>query len=130
MARYLVTGGCGFIGSHLVDALVAQGDRVIVLDNLSTGTRKYVPSEAELVVGDICDAETVKQTMAKVDACFHATCFHLSRFFRVIWGYLFAPLNSKGYCDMFEIINCTCLLSEMRVDFISNQLPVRHKVSK
>lgn len=71
MARYLITGGCGFIGSHLVDALVAQGDSVIILDNLSTGTRKYVPSEAELVVGDICDAETVKQTMAKVDACFH-----------------------------------------------------------
>ena len=39
MAKYLVTGGCGFIGSHLVDALISQGHDVKVLDNLSTGKR-------------------------------------------------------------------------------------------
>ncbi|HTW11098.1 MAG TPA: NAD-dependent epimerase/dehydratase family protein, partial [Solirubrobacteraceae bacterium] len=43
MAHYLVTGGCGFIGSHLADALVAHGHRVRILDNLSTGKRENAP---------------------------------------------------------------------------------------
>ncbi len=53
--RAIVTGGAGFIGSHVAEALVARGDEVHVLDNLSTGKRENVPSEAELHVGDIRD---------------------------------------------------------------------------
>ena len=71
MANYLVTGGCGFIGSHLVDALIAAGDRVVVLDDLSTGTRDNLNPGADLVVGDICDAPLVKRLMAGMDGCFH-----------------------------------------------------------
>jgi UDP-glucose 4-epimerase len=53
----LVTGGAGFIGSHLADALVAAGHRVVVLDNLSTGKRERVPTTARFVKGDLrtCD---------------------------------------------------------------------------
>jgi UDP-glucose 4-epimerase len=51
----LVTGGAGFIGSHVADAFLARGDRVWVLDNLSRGKRSNVPEGAELVVGDITD---------------------------------------------------------------------------
>ena len=53
----LVTGGCGFIGSHVVDALVADGHRVRVLDNLSTGHRENLNPAANLTVGDVADAE-------------------------------------------------------------------------
>jgi UDP-glucose 4-epimerase len=51
-----VTGGAGFIGSHLVDALLARGERVVVLDDLSTGDRTRVPPAARFVKGDVRDA--------------------------------------------------------------------------
>ena len=51
----LVTGGAGFIGSHLVDALLEAGHDVTVFDNLSTGCRDQVPEQARFVQGDIRD---------------------------------------------------------------------------
>jgi len=71
MSLFLVTGGAGFIGSHLVDALLARGDRVRVLDDLSTGKRENLPAEAELIVGDVADPAAVAGAMACVDGCFH-----------------------------------------------------------
>jgi UDP-glucose 4-epimerase len=71
MALYLVTGGAGFIGSHLVDALLARGDRVRVLDDLSTGKRENLDPAAELIVGDVADAPCVAGAMQGVDGCFH-----------------------------------------------------------
>jgi len=71
MALYLVTGGAGFIGSHLADALLARGDQVRVLDNLSTGKRENLGSEATLIVGDVADAAVVAGAMEGVDGCFH-----------------------------------------------------------
>ena len=74
--RYLVTGGAGFIGSHLVEALAARGDQVLVLDDLSTGERRNVehllPSgSVELVEGSIMDAALTDDCVQRVDACFH-----------------------------------------------------------
>jgi UDP-glucose 4-epimerase len=71
MSRFLVTGGCGFIGSHLADALVAQGHRVRILDNLSTGKRGNAPAAAELVIGDIVDRQAVAQCVEGMDGVFH-----------------------------------------------------------
>ncbi len=71
MALYLVTGGAGFIGSHLVDALLARGDAVRVLDDLSTGKRENLDPRAELTVGDVADAQAVATVMDGVDGCFH-----------------------------------------------------------
>lgn len=71
MATYLVTGGAGFIGSHLCDALVARGDRVRVLDDLSTGHRSNLPSEAAFIEGDIADPAAAAAAMEGVDGCFH-----------------------------------------------------------
>jgi UDP-glucose 4-epimerase len=71
VALYLVTGGAGFIGSHLTDALLGRGDQVRVLDNLSTGKRENLDPRAVLIVGDIADAQTVAKAMDGVDGCFH-----------------------------------------------------------
>jgi UDP-glucose 4-epimerase len=71
VANYLVTGGCGFIGSHLCDALVARGDRVRILDDLSTGKKSNRNPKAELMVGDVVDQARVAQAMEGMDGCFH-----------------------------------------------------------
>lgn len=71
MASYLVTGGCGFIGSHLADALLGQGHAVRVLDDLSTGKRSNLQSGAELIVGDVADPRAVARAMEGVAGCFH-----------------------------------------------------------
>jgi UDP-glucose 4-epimerase len=69
--RALVTGGAGFIGSSVAAALVARGDEVRVLDDLSTGFRENVPEGAELLVGDVRDLETVRAATAGVEVVFH-----------------------------------------------------------
>src|SRR5579862_1099771 len=67
----LVTGGAGFIGSHLVDALVGAGLRVRVIDNFATSTRQYLNRAAELVEGDIRDASSIGDAFEGVDTVFH-----------------------------------------------------------
>ena len=59
----LVTGGAGFIGSHLADELLRLGYRVRVLDNLSTGKAEYVDSRVEFIEGDVRDADAVERAM-------------------------------------------------------------------
>ena len=74
MTRYLVTGGAGFIGSHVAKALAAAGHEVVVLDNLSTGRRSNLDDargSLELVVGSITDLDTVERCCRGVDCVFH-----------------------------------------------------------
>ncbi|MFC3085541.1 NAD-dependent epimerase/dehydratase family protein [Tabrizicola soli] len=80
MAEYLVTGGCGFVGSHLAEALIAGGDRVVVLDNLSSGKRENLPPGARLVEGDVADPEAVAQA---IRGC--AGVYHLAGAASVAW---------------------------------------------
>jgi nucleoside-diphosphate-sugar epimerase len=67
----LVTGGAGFIGSHLVDALVEAGLRVRVIDNFATSTREYLNRKSELVESDIRDASSIGEAFDGVDTVFH-----------------------------------------------------------
>lgn len=76
--RVLVTGGAGFVGSHLVDALLARGDRVRILDNLDPQVhgpdrRKpdWVPDDAELIVGDMRDPDAVRESLRDIDVVYH-----------------------------------------------------------
>ena len=74
--RHLITGGAGFIGSHLADRLAARGDEVTILDDLSTGTRANVEAllaggRARLVIASTHDAGVVNELMAGADTCFH-----------------------------------------------------------
>src|SRR5882724_8841453 len=71
MALYLVTGGCGFIGSHLATALLAAGHAVRILDDLSSGRRALAPEGAELHIGSITDPSAVAKAVEHVDGCFH-----------------------------------------------------------
>jgi len=71
---FLVTGGAGFIGSHIAEALVRRGDRVRVLDNLSTGYLSNldpIRDEVEFIEGDLLDRETVQRAVAGVECVFH-----------------------------------------------------------
>jgi len=69
--RALVTGGAGFIGSHLVERLLSEGLQVVVLDDLSVGKRKNVPAGAEFVLGDVRDPDAVATAISDVDVVFH-----------------------------------------------------------
>lgn len=77
MTNVLVTGGAGFIGSHLCEALLARGYKVRVLDNLIYGNRQDVPAAAEFIEGDIRDLATCRRAASGMDGIFH--CAAMSR---------------------------------------------------
>ncbi|OGE78104.1 MAG: hypothetical protein A2751_02995 [Candidatus Doudnabacteria bacterium RIFCSPHIGHO2_01_FULL_46_14] len=71
MAKALVTGGAGFIGSHIADRLINDGHEVIILDNFSTGKRENVNPKAKLVECDIADYEVIEPHFEGVEVVFH-----------------------------------------------------------
>jgi UDP-glucose 4-epimerase len=71
MSTYLVTGGAGFIGSHLCESLLARGDSVRVLDDLSSGLRTNLPAGVTFITGDVADPSAVADALDGVDGCFH-----------------------------------------------------------
>ena len=79
MGRYLVTGGAGFVGSHVVAALRARGDEVVIFDNFSTGHRAAIPAGVRLVEADLADAGAVDAAVAAGpwDAVFHFAALSL-----------------------------------------------------
>ncbi len=69
--KALVTGGAGFIGSHIAEKLIARGIETVVLDDLSVGKKENIPSNAEFIKGDVCDPECVRNALAGVEVVFH-----------------------------------------------------------
>lgn len=82
----LVTGGAGFVGSHVVAALVTRGRRIIVLDNLSTGSAANLnhipPADVELVVGDVAEPALLARLLARAERVLHLACVNLRRSLR------------------------------------------------
>lgn len=76
--KYLVTGGAGFIGSHLTNFLIENGHEVVVLDNLSFGNKDLVNAKAKLHVGNINDYELCLKATKNVDGVFHMAAFSRS----------------------------------------------------
>ena len=66
-----MTGGAGFIGSHIVDALLARGDSVVVLDDLDTGRRENIDERARFVLGSVADEVAVRDAIGGCDVVFH-----------------------------------------------------------
>ena len=77
MPTHLVTGGAGFIGSHLAASLIERGDDVVVLDNLDGGKTENVPDGATLLVGSVADQATVAELFAsyRFDGVYHLAAF-------------------------------------------------------
>ncbi len=69
--KVVVTGGTGFIGSHLAATLLSLGKEVVVFDNLSTGLEENLPQGAKLIVGDVRNSEQIVQAMEGCDLIFH-----------------------------------------------------------
>src|SRR3954470_21721840 len=70
--RVLVTGGAGFVGSYLVEDLLAHGAEVRVVDDMSSGSEEYLPhADVELIVGDITDPDVARRAVAGMDVVLH-----------------------------------------------------------
>ncbi len=69
--HYLITGGCGFIGSHLAHQLLAAGHTLSIIDDLSSGKRENLPAHLQVVVADITTPGTYDALLQSVDGCFH-----------------------------------------------------------
>ncbi|WP_341794041.1 MULTISPECIES: NAD-dependent epimerase/dehydratase family protein [unclassified Rickettsia] len=67
----LITGGAGFIGSHLADYLLKAGHNITIFDDLSSGKIENISKECKLIVGDINDANILEKTFDKIDFCYH-----------------------------------------------------------
>jgi UDP-glucose 4-epimerase len=107
-SRYLVTGGAGFVGSHLVLALADRGDHVVVIDNLRTGHRSAVPHGVRLIEGDVGDAALLDRVLPAdggFDAVFHfAAWSQVGESMRIPMQYLLA-----NAADGFRLIDaCVC----------------------
>lgn len=101
MASYLITGGAGFIGSHLAELLLAHGDAVILLDNMSTGQAANLQSGAELIRGDIRDAGAVAQALSRVDGVFHLAAVSSVHAYLGHWA-ASSSVNACGSYTVFE----------------------------
>ena len=107
MTKILVTGGAGFIGSHIATALVTRGDTVRVLDNLSTGFREnldHIADDIEFLEGDLADEATVNRAVAGIEVIFHQGA--LASVPRSVE----TPLDTNASC----VTGTVCLLDQAR----------------
>ena len=107
-SKILVTGGAGFIGSFLVDALIGRGYRVVVFDNLEPQVHNghiphYLNPEAEFVCGDIRDYDAVKKVVREVDAVFHeAAMVGVGQSMFQVKKYV--DVNSGGTANLLDVL--------------------------
>lgn len=101
MARVLVTGGCGFIGSHVVEALTARGDIPVVLDDLSSGKRDNIASNVSFIEGSILDDAARAIAFDGVDAVIHLAAIASVQRCNEAWSETH-QVNLTGTIQIFE----------------------------
>ena len=101
MTRYLITGGAGFIGSHLAESLIADGHAVRVLDNFFSGRAENLPAGVELIRADVTRQEAVSDALEGVDGCFHLAAIASVEYCRKNWLRSHA-VNLSGTITVFE----------------------------
>lgn len=101
--KMLVTGGAGYIGSHMVHYLIDKGNEVIILDNMSTGFEQLIHPKAIFVKGDICDRTLVESLLEKhkVDAVFHFAA-HIKVDESITHPYHYYYNNTYGSLQLFQ----------------------------
>ncbi len=127
--HYLVTGGAGFIGTHLVQCLLRGGHKVTVLDDLSTGKRESVPVSARFLAGDIRDSAQVVDAMHGVDGVFHLAAVASVRRSIENWKSVH-EINLTGFINVLDAARRMGRLpviyaSSAAVYGLSGQLPLR-----
>lgn len=101
--KALVTGGAGFIGSHLVDRLLANGEDVVVLDNLSSGNRDNLSPEARFVEDDILNESVVAELVSEADSVFHLAALVSVQACIDEWDFGH-KVNCTGAMQLFRIV--------------------------
>lgn len=103
MAKYLITGGCGFIGSHLAHFLVNRGSEVCILDDLSSGKKENAPKHAELLIGSITDPKSVERALEGVEGVFHLAAIPSVQQSFDRW-HAVHQINSGGTVQLYEAL--------------------------
>lgn len=101
--RILVTGGLGFIGSHLAHALVEKKHALVILDDLSTGKREYAPKGCDVIIDDVARAHVFDDIVKRVDACFHLAAIASVERSRTEWLRTH-QVNAGGLVNLFDAI--------------------------
>jgi UDP-glucose 4-epimerase len=104
IGKVLVTGGAGFIGSHLVEALIAGGASVRVLDDLSLGQREWVHQDADFIQGDIRDLDTCMRAVSGCEGVFHMAAMSRSA----------ASIDAIELCTSANVIGTQNVLAAAR----------------
>lgn len=101
MSQYLVTGGGGFIGSHTVEALLAEGHTVRIIDDLSTGKRENLFGGAEFIEASICDGDALGKALEGIDGVFHLAAIASVHKCIAEW-HASSAVNLLGSINVFE----------------------------
>ena len=103
MAQYLVTGGAGFIGSHLVDSLVQDGHDVKVIDDLSSGKKANLDSRAHLIEENILNRAALESALENIDCCFHLAAKPIVQDTILNWRHC-SEVNLLATVSLFEAV--------------------------
>src|SRR3989344_659979 len=128
--KTLVTGGAGFIGSHLAGALMAAGHDVVVLDNLSRGTKQNVPAKARFVKGDIRNEDDVAKAVRGCSFVFHLAAQTEVRFEDPEKDFQVNFSGAKNVFDAARSVGAKVIFASSAAVYGDGKLPLREAGEK